>query len=177
MRSSHRLHALGIGAIALSTFLPGGVANAESANQAGQTRSLQDGHVITDSKAKLHRKADRIAVKVATTELDPHEQLDLLWAVFDNSAGCVHGNPVTGSPCGPADLFVDATQASLHFVARLAAAPDGSLGYEASLGVGDTSGCVPDFPCGDGLTNPLGAEIHSVLFTEAGGRQGAQFLP
>jgi hypothetical protein len=43
------------------------------------------------------------------------------------------------------------------------------------LAVGDISGCVSGFPC-SGVTNPLGAEVHSVLFDEAGGRQAAQFL-
>lgn len=166
-------------AVAMTGLAPGGVASADPAslNQVVQLRSLQDGHVIDASRGKLHRRADRISVKVATSELQPHEELDLLWAVFDNPSSCVHGNPVTGSPCGPADLFADGTGASLHFVAPVTADEAGKLSYETTLELGDTSGCIPGFPCGTGMTNPLRAEVHSVLFTEHGGRQGAQFLP
>jgi hypothetical protein len=141
-----------------------------------QVKSLQDGHAITGSMAKLHRKSDRLKLRVETTELDPGERLHVFWAVFNNPAACVNGNPTTGAPCGPPDLFVDETAASLQLAANVAADASGHLDYRVSLAVGDTSGCIPGFPC-NGVTNPLGAEVHSAMFDEAGGRQAAQFLP
>jgi hypothetical protein len=138
-------------------------------------RALQDGHAITGSVAKLHRKSDRIKLRVETAELDPGETLDVFWAVFNNPAACVNGNPTTGAPCGPPDLFVEETAASLQLAANVTADASGQLDYRVSLAVGDTSGCISGVAC-SGVTNPLGAEVHSAMFDEAGGRQAAQFL-
>lgn len=155
---------------------PGGASSSTGTKQTIQVKSLQDGRAIADSRAKLHRKSDRLRVHVRTRELDPGETVDVLWIVFNNPSACANGNPITGSPCGPADLFVEATRATLQFATRATADARGRLKYRVSIDVGDTSGCVPGFPCGDGVTNPLGAEVHSAMFNDAGGRQAAQFV-
>jgi hypothetical protein len=154
----------------------GAASSRTNSTQTIEVKSLQDGRVIADSKAKLHRRFDRLSVHVRTSELEPGEVVDVFWAVFDNPSACVHGNPVTGVPCGPPDLFVEATDATLQLAATVTADASGRVAYSASIAVGDTSGCVAGFPCGDGVTNPLGAEVHSAMFNEAGGRQAAQFL-
>jgi hypothetical protein len=154
----------------------GAASTSPSTTQTIPVKSLQDGHAITGSMAKLHRKSDRLKLRVETTELDPGETLDVFWAVFNNPAACVNGNPTTGAPCGPPDLFVEETAASLQLAANVTADASGHLDYRVSLAVGDTSGCISGFPC-NGVTNPLGAEVHSAMFGEAGGRQAAQFLP
>ena len=169
--------ALGLALLASAGQLAAGVASSRtSIKQTVEVKSLQDGHTIADSKAKLHRRSDRLRVHVRTSELEPGEVIDVFWAVFDNPSACVHGNPVTGVPCGPPDLFVEATDATLQLATTVTADASGRVAYSASIAVGDTSGCVAGFPCGDGVTNPLGAEVHSAMFNEAGGRQAAQFL-
>jgi hypothetical protein len=168
--------ALGV-ALLLSVGRParGAAWSPPSTMQTIAVKSLQDGHAITGSVAKLHRKSDRLKLRVETAELDPGETLDVFWAVFNNPAACVTGNPTTGVPCGPPDLFVEETAPSLQLARNVTADASGHLEYRVSLAVGDTSGCVSGFPC-SGVTNPLGAEVHSAIFDEAGGRQAAQFL-
>jgi hypothetical protein len=167
--------ALGLAVLA-SAGLAAGASGTPGVMQTLEVVSLQDGHAIPGSRAKLHRRSDGLKVYVRTSELDPEETVDVFWAVFDNPSACVNRNPVTGALCGPADLFVEATDATLQLATRATADASGRLAYRLSIAVGDTSGCIPDFPCGDGVTNPLGAEVHSVMFDEAGGRQAAQFL-
>jgi hypothetical protein len=143
-----------------------------------KVKSLSDGHGIQGSSATLKRQSTGLAVNVHTKELDPGESVDVFWAIFNNPAACTHENPLTGAPCSPPDLFVEATRASLHYVATLTADARGKLSYSASLATRSTAGCAGDpFPC-HGLTNPVGAEVHSPMFVPNGGagRQAAQFI-
>jgi hypothetical protein len=137
------------------------------------------GHEIQGSNAMIVRTEGGIDVLLNTKELEPGELVDVLIAVFNNSAACSFPNPATGSPCSPPDLFNPATQASLHYVDTLAANEGGNLHVDLSLDVGFTANCVGGpFPC-NGLTNPYGAEIHIPLFAPnfGPGRETAQFLP
>jgi hypothetical protein len=169
--------ALGLAVLASAGLAASGAASGTPrGTQTLKVVSLQDGHAIPGSTAKLRRRSDGLKVYLRTSELDPEETVDVFWAVFDNPSACVNGNPITGVPCGPADLFVEATDATLQLATRATADARGRLAYRLSIAVGDTSGCIPDLPCGDGVTNPLGAEVHSAMFDEAGGRQAAQFL-
>jgi hypothetical protein len=146
-------------------------------NQTTVLRSLADGHVVSGSRATVHRTAGSIAVNVTTAALEPHEVVDVLWAVFNDPSACVHGNPLTGAPCGPADLGVEAAQPSLLYATTARANRSGRLTYRSTLAVGDTSACVGDpFPCTRGLSDPFGAEVHSAIFNGDLGRQAAQFL-
>lgn len=143
-----------------------------------RVRSLSDGQAIRGSTAVLLRRSAGLAVRVRTRELDPQESVDVFWAIFNDPAACMHPNPLTGAPCSPADLFVEAAQGSLHYVATLTADGRGRLDYSASLASDVTTGCVGDpFPC-HGVTNPFGAEVHSPMFVPGGGagRQAAQFV-
>jgi hypothetical protein len=147
-------------------------------NQMTVLRSLADGQDVPGSRATLHRTAGGIAVNITTAALEPHEVVDVLWAVFNDPSACVHGNPLTGAPCGPADLGVEAAQPSLLHATTAHANRSGKLSYRSTLAVGDTSACVGDpFPCTGGLSNPFGAEVHSAIFNGDLGRQAAQFLP
>ena len=143
-----------------------------------RVRSLTDGHGIRGTNAVLKRRADGLTVRVWTRELDPLESVDVFWAVFNEPSACTHPNPLTGAPCSPPDLFVEAAQGSLHYVATLTADARGRLTYSASLASHSTAGCVGDpFPC-HGVTDPFGAEVHSPMFVPGGGagRQAAQFV-
>lgn len=143
-----------------------------------QVRSLADGDVIRGTNAVLTRRNGGITVRVRTRELDPGESVDVFWAVFNEPSACTHPNALTGAPCSPPDLFVEAAQGSLHYVATLAADDRGRLTYSASLASHSSAGCVGDpFPC-HGVTDPFGAEVHSPMFVPGGGagRQAAQFV-
>jgi hypothetical protein len=179
---SRPLRLLGTLAIGgLAVLLPrhdaAGAAGQEAVNQTIVLRSLADGHVVSGSRATLHRTTGGIAVDVTTAALEPHEIVDVLWAVFNDPSACVHGNPLTGAPCGPADLGVEAAQPSLLYATTAHANRSGRLTYRSTLAVGATSACVGDpFPCNGGLSDPFGAEVHSVIFNGDLGRQAAQFL-
>jgi hypothetical protein len=166
-------------ALLVSSGLTEEIATAASAvtKQTGPVKSLQDGHIISGSKAKLQRRTDSLKIQVVTSELFPGQTVDVLWAVFNDPSACTNGNPVTGSLCGPGDLFNDTTGATLQFATQVTANANGRIAYEVSIVVGDTSGCVPSFPCWNGVTNPLGAEVHSVMFSEGNPLQAAQFGP
>lgn len=154
------------------------IAAAPGRVQRVQVKSLADGNGITGSNAVLKREITGLTVRVETRELGANEPVDVFWAIFNNPAACTHRNPLTGAPCSPPDLFVAETQASLHYVATLTAAARGKLSYFATLDVGSAAGCVgAPFPC-NGLTYPVGAEVHSALFVPNGGpgRQAAQFF-
>jgi hypothetical protein len=65
----------------------------------------------------------------------------------------------------------------LRFATTTHANRSGRLTYRSTLTVGDTSACLGDpFPCNGGLSDPLGAEVHSAIFNGDLGRQAAQFL-
>jgi hypothetical protein len=143
-----------------------------------QVRSLSDGHGIRGTNAVLTRRTGGLTIRVLTRELDPRESVDVFWAVFNEPSACTHPNALTGAPCSPPDLFVEAAQGSLHYVATLTADARGRLTYSASLASHSSAGCVGDpFPC-NGLTDPFGAEVHSPMFVPGGGagRQAAQFV-
>jgi hypothetical protein len=158
--------------------LTGPVADVLTHAQRVQVRSLADGHGIRGTNAVLTRRTGGLTVRVRTRELDPRESVDVFWAVFNEPSACTHPNALTGAPCSPPDLFVEAAQGSLHYVATLTADARGTLAYTASLESHSTAGCVGDpFPC-HGLTDSFGAEIHSPMFVPGGGagRQAAQFV-
>jgi hypothetical protein len=178
-RPPRLLRALAIGGLTVLLAAPSAAtaAGQEAINQTTVLRSLADGQDVPGSRATLHRTAGGIAVNVTTAALEPHEVVDVLWAVFNDPSACVHGNPLTGAPCGPADLGVEAAQPSLLFATTAHANRSGRLTYRSTLAVGDTSACVGDpFPCNGGLSDPFGAEVHSAIFNGDLGRQAAQFL-
>jgi hypothetical protein len=97
--------ALGIALVASAGRVAhGATSSSPSTTQTIQVRSLEDGHAISGSKAKLQRKSDRLKLRVETAQLDPGETLDVFWAVFNNPSACINGNPITGVPCGPAAI-------------------------------------------------------------------------
>jgi hypothetical protein len=143
-----------------------------------RVKSLTDGRDIRGSTAVLRRRSGGLTVRVRTRQLNPHESVDVFWAIFNEPAACTHPNPLTGAPCSPPDLFVEGTRGSLHYVATFTADARGRLAYTASLPLHATAGCVGDpFPC-HGVTDPFRAEVHSPMFVPGGGpgRQAAQFI-
>lgn len=162
-------------ALSASTAASGGERRPVTSTVA--VRSLEDGAAVPGTRAVLRREAHGLSVRVNARGLEPGEQLDLFWATFDRPAACVHGNPVTGSPCGPRDLAIAEAGPSLQLVGTVTADAAGRVRYTDSLVVGDTSRCVAAALCGAGLQAPFDAEVHSVLFNGDRGRVAAQFVP
>jgi hypothetical protein len=140
-------------------------------------KSLVTGDPIRQSVAALERRSQKVIKGVATSGLTPGASVTVLWAIFNDPSACTNGNPVTGAPCGPADLAIEATGASLQLSTTRTVDSHGNLAYLDVLWVGDTSDCLPNFPCRNGLTNPFGAEIHSVIDQGGTSVQGAQWIP
>ncbi len=125
-------------------------------------RSLSDGSNIAGSKANLKRFSNSVKVTGAKTYLDPNQEVEIFFAIFNNPEFCTNGNPVTGVACGPPDLFIAETNGSLQFVGLFTAQSDGQLDIPNIND--DTSQCYgAPFPCNP-LTNPAGAEIHVPIF-------------
>ncbi len=157
---------------------PGELGVTESAAVSGEIpfRSLADGSDIARSEATLVRSSNNVLVKKIETYLEPDQEVEVFFAIFNNPEECTIGNPVTGVACGPPDLFNPLTNGSLQFHGLVAADEDGELklpdiGYDPAKCFG------APFPCNT-LSNPAGAEVHVPLFGPGGGAgvQAAQWL-
>ena len=144
-----------------------------------QVKDLSSGEEIWPSVARLSRRFDRVKVRGWTTALPSAFDVTLIWAIFNHPEACTEGNPVTGAPCGPADLANDAVGGHVSAFGDRTTNRWGKLRFRDRLWVGDVDRCIDGLPCRDGLTNPYGAEVHIVLLDPADGAslQGAQFIP
>lgn len=158
---------LAMGAAASMLFACGGTEGELSTSESALSgkipfRSLIDGSDIAGSKANLKRQSNRVKVTGAKTYLDPNQEVEVFFAIFNNPEFCTTGNPVTGVACGPPDLFIPEVEASLQLVGAFTAASNGKLDIPNMED--DTSQCFgAPFPCNP-LTNSSGAEIHVPIF-------------
>ncbi len=111
--------------------------------------------------SRLTRAKSRIRVTLKTTELTPRHTYTLWWVVFDAPENC------SAPACGEDDVFDDALAGgpNLPEVTILGAA-DGRIArrsgrtiFAGMLHRGDVSKAI----FGDGLDNPMTAEVHLVV--------------
>lgn len=108
------------------------------------------------SSSELERSRHGLDIELETTGLPPGAYTSW-WIIFDNPAGCVGAGP---GICGPADFFSDVAENTVYYAAGFVVGPDGEAEIEASTRIGDDLG-VPgeQWLFGDGLTNPMGADV------------------
>lgn len=124
---------------------------------------LSTGAPVAASSARLLRYPDRLEAVFQTGGLTPGHAVTLLWAVFNQPEACQVGNAVTRTFCGPPDLGNAATGATVQIALGRVVGSDGTLSVADSLRLRETSRCTTPVPCRDGLTNPLGGEVHLVV--------------
>ena len=149
---------LGVGA---ATTAASGIgtasASATSPRQISPVRLFSDGSVVAHGWSSLRTMPDRASVDLHTRKLPAGDAVTLWWVIFNHPENCAHG--VGGLRCGEGDLNVASVEASVLYADGQIIRAGGIANYRATRTVGDTSGAL----FGNGLTNPLGADIHLVV--------------
>ena len=141
-------------------------------------KNLQSGAAVQPSIGLLRRTRRKVSFRAWTTQLPAPESVSVIWAIFNHPEYCTEGNPLTGSPCGPADLAIDAVGGHISAFGWSTERWEATR-LAGTLAVGKTDKCIEGLPCRDGLTNPFGAEVHVVVLDAETSEslQGAQFIP
>lgn len=105
-------------------------------------------------------------MNVRTAGLEPGAAYTVWYVVFNNPEFCINGIPDLTS-CGEPDLLTPEVGGAVLYAAGHIVGASGRAGFASALNVGELSGCQEPFAgfdlCGEGLTNPEGAEIHLVI--------------
>jgi hypothetical protein len=120
--------------------------------QVDPTRQQVDGAIAT-----LRTTASGARVQFRTLGLHPGHAYTLWFVVINEPQACAD-HP---APCRPPDVFApgNPTSAQVVGVAGNVVGASGRATFSAHVPTGDIDGWLPD----QGLTNPLGAEVHLVL--------------
>ncbi len=107
----------------------------------------------------LTRSNDGVSINIDTTDL-PVGAYSTWWVIFNNPAGCSDGE------CGENDVLpppgTAQAEVSVLWATGGIVGPDRMGHFSASLGLGlDAAGGQVIY--GDGLTNPMGSEIHMIV--------------
>jgi hypothetical protein len=131
----------------------------ESGNPKISSRSvvvMATGAVVPSAGSTLFRNQDGVYFDFHTSSLTPGYAVTLWMAVFNHPEYCAT------NPCTPADFANPNVNGTLFNTGGVVVGPDGKAIYGAFRRVGDTTGARPGTGTGNGLVNPLTAEIHLV---------------
>ncbi len=152
-----------VGGIALyGNFIPG--VNAASKDSTAVFDFQDHGAVIvmnpqTRGSSDLVRTVDNISMNIDTTDL-PIGAYTVWWVIFNNPAGCSDGE------CGENDVLPPnvnpAAEVSALWATGGIVGPDRSGHFSGRLGVGK-DGAPGVILWGDGVTNPMDAEVHLIV--------------
>jgi hypothetical protein len=112
---------------------------------------------VPGASASLVRTKAGVSMNLRTSMLEPNSTVTIWWVVFNYPQHCAT------SPCGLDDLANPLVQPSVQAAAGHVIGGSGIAGFGGHLRRGDTSACQPELPCGQGLVNPTGAEVHLVV--------------
>ena len=132
----------------------------ESGNPRVSLRSvviMTTGVKVPSSGSSLSRNNDGVYFTFDTTGLTSGNVYTLWMAVFNNPKFCAT------NPCTPADFLNPAVDGTLLNTGGKIVGADGTANYGAYREVGDTTGARPDTGTGNGVVDPLRAEIHLVV--------------
>ncbi|MCA1832211.1 MAG: hypothetical protein LC750_05675 [Actinobacteria bacterium] len=119
--------------------------------------SFATGTQVGQAWSSLSRTASGVTMTLHTTDLTGGHAVTVWWVVFNDPQSCSHG--ALGVRCGPGDLSVPATQASILYAAGHVIGGNGVGDFGAQLSLGKTDGAL----FGQGLTNAFGADVHLVV--------------
>jgi hypothetical protein len=133
--------------------------------------NFSDLSVVPASGAILVRTRDNVFTTMHTAGLPPGAAVTFWWVFFNNPHNCAT------RPCGPADLANPAVAGSVANAGGKIIGADGAATFGAFRRVGDTTSVVPGFGTGQGLLNPLRAEIFLVTRSHGSALTGDQAMP
>jgi hypothetical protein len=110
---------------------------------------------VEGAQAELFTTETGATMNFRTAALEEGHVYTAWWLIVNNPENCA------ASPCTADDILGNANgvESEVTFADGLLVSPEGRMEFAASLAAGD----VPEGWFGNGLTNPLGAEIHIVL--------------
>ncbi|MEO8042085.1 MAG: hypothetical protein ABI646_05710 [Acidobacteriota bacterium] len=120
---------------------------------------IAGGAVVPSAGSTLFRSQGGVYFDFHTSSLTPGDAVSLWLAVFNNPEFCAT------SPCTPADFGNLAVDGTLFSTGGIVVGRDRKGVYGAYRAVGDVTGARPGVGTGNGLLNPLTAEIHIVTRT------------
>ena len=132
----------------------------ESGNPKVSSRSvviMATGVKVPSAGSSLSRNSNGVYFTFDTTGLTNGNVYTLWMAVFNNPRACAT------SPCTPADFTNPDVDGTLLNTGGKIVGADGTAGYGAYREVGDTTGARPNTGTGNGIVDPLRAEIHLVI--------------
>lgn len=112
--------------------------------------------VVPATGTMLVRKRDSVFATMNTAGLTPGTAVTMWWVFFNNPQNCAT------RLCKPADLANPAVQGTVASAGGKIIGADGTAAYGAFRAIGDTTGVFPGLGTGQGLLDPLRAEIHLV---------------
>lgn len=155
-----------------------GVAMVEPITTVQNVISTKDESVIDGAEAILVRMEHGLSMTLDTNGLAPGEVYTVWWVIFNAPENC------SGGICGPDDVFLmddmgqfilddngqwqpnfadrEAAQVSSLRASGRIALEDGSAIFKGHLPIGDTT---DDVVFGQGLADPMGAEVHFIVRT------------
>lgn len=110
---------------------------------------------VEDAQAELFSTENGITMNFRTSDLEAGHIYTAWWVIVNNPEGC------TVSPCPASEVLgnPDALQSEVTYADGLYVNEEGRLEFAGSLPAGE----VPESWYGNGLSNPLGAEVHIVI--------------
>ncbi|MEM9007060.1 MAG: PEP-CTERM sorting domain-containing protein [Cyanobacteria bacterium P01_F01_bin.86] len=123
--------------------------------QNGQPANFESGALIPDATASLFRLSDAIETTFHTREL-PAGAYTMWWVFFDLPENCIDG-------CGVDDLENEAVSPSVFWASGDIVEADGIGNFEASVGLGELPDKYDQVLFGDGLQDPFGTEVHTIV--------------
>lgn len=108
------------------------------------------------AESKLTREEDELSYKIRTTGLPPGAYTNW-WVIFNNPSGC------TGGVCDEDDFANPAADPTVFWATGGVVKKDGKGKFKAEIEVGELPPGPDQVVLGQGLTNPLGAEVHLII--------------
>ncbi|MGH9768300.1 MAG: hypothetical protein ACREAB_12765 [Blastocatellia bacterium] len=121
--------------------------------------NFSDHSVVPATGTILVRTRDNVFATMYTAGLTPGTAVTFWFGIFNNPHNCAT------RPCTPADLSNPAVAGSIVNAGGRIIGADGAATYGAFRKVGDTTGVFSGAGTGQGLLNPMRAEIHLVTRT------------
>lgn len=117
--------------------------------------SQGDVRVLEGTQAELFSTENGVTMNFRTDALEMGHVYTAWWALINNPENCAT------SPCTAKDILgnTDGVKAEVTYADSILASKGGKMEFAAYMAAGE----VPEAWFGNGLTNPMGAEIHIII--------------
>lgn len=118
----------------------------------------EPGQQVEGAWARLKSNEEGLSLHLKTAELEPGNAVTVWWVIFNQPENCA---AYPDAPCGLGDLENPAAVPEITYATGTVIGSNGKANFKAELAVGHTS----QEWFGNGLTNPTGAEVHTIVHT------------